>query len=135
LSLLDSVLGERLKKDFLDLLSSDYQKVLEYILLADKSDPEPEIKGLVNLVYLQADTVPIKTVETVNDSSAKKKYAMVTESVDVEAEFNELISNLKGHKTGDKKKVLLERISDAEAKKDEEKLMKLLKEYQDLTKN
>ena len=135
LALLDKALGERLKKDYSDLLSENYAQVLDYILLGSKEDPDPEIRGLVNLVYLQADIVPIKTAELDSEGKEKKKYAEAEKAVDLGIEFKELIDSLKGHNHGGKKKALLEKISDAEAKGDEERLMKLLREYQDLTKS
>jgi len=88
----------------------------------------------VNLVFLQADAVPVGTIAEEIEEGGKKKYATEAMPVDLSIEFNDLIARLHDSGVVGKRKELLIKIASAEAGGENEALDKLLAEYQSLTK-
>ena len=134
LAIQDEALAKNLKEKYLGLLPEKYHAVLDYVLAGGDAEPAESIRGLVNLVFLQADAVPVGTIAEEIEEGGKKKYATEAMPVDLSIEFNDLIARLHDSGVVGKRKELLIKIASAEAGGENEALDKLLAEYQSLTK-
>jgi len=118
-----------------------YKPVLAYILSPKEDEPPEAIRGLVNLVYLQATEDP-HSDESGRGSAPSgaavkptKRYGETAVKDRLAPEFEALLYELNVERQSGRRKHLRAEISAAEAAGDTARLAELLAEYRQLTKS